>query len=220
MQTPARRALVAIAEQAARQADELYKASVKADAHGLYAAATDLLELADEFRARAIRCATRATQLRDPDAPTLALPPGPTKALMTVQVYTDNGDITHLVRSCGRDGTPGPLLCGLNHHAPGIGFSVGGGISGPEYVVRPCYACCRVAKHDWPGLPVTGLHHDIMAMHVTRAGWHPICKKAGCYQAGRRRNHCSNEHGPGYCELAHSKIDRLDAYHPPNDLHG
>jgi hypothetical protein len=63
----------------------------------------------------------------------------------------------HLVRSapCG---TPGPTLCGVDRfgqNAPG--WSIGGGVDGPGMVHTPCTDCARVAREDFPGLPVHGM---------------------------------------------------------------
>jgi hypothetical protein len=60
--------------------------------------------------------------------------------------------MVHLVRSTGY-GTPGPSLCGIDRFLKtGPGWSVGGGISGPGVVHKPCPGCVATAKADFPGL--------------------------------------------------------------------
>ncbi|HEY2763429.1 MAG TPA: hypothetical protein VGJ13_05365 [Pseudonocardiaceae bacterium] len=63
----------------------------------------------------------------------------------------------HLVRGKAH-GTPGPLLCGINHHAEdSTGFSVGGGVTGPNVKHIPCEDCAAVAREQYLGLPIYGL---------------------------------------------------------------
>jgi hypothetical protein len=63
----------------------------------------------------------------------------------------------HLITATTR-GTPGPTLCGLDRfHPQSAGWSVGGGISGPGIVHKPCPGCAEAAREQFPGLPVTGL---------------------------------------------------------------
>jgi hypothetical protein len=63
----------------------------------------------------------------------------------------------HLVRSTGR-GTPGPTLCGIDRLAKGsAGWSVGGGLSGPDITHKPCDGCAFSARTEFAGLPVSGL---------------------------------------------------------------
>lgn len=65
------------------------------------------------------------------------------------------GDL-HLVRGKAH-GTPGPLLCGINHHAKdGPGFSVGGGVIKRGETYKPCEGCVTVARREFPGLPIWG----------------------------------------------------------------
>ncbi len=62
----------------------------------------------------------------------------------------------HLVRQAGR-GTPGPTLCGIDRFAKDApGWSVGGGISGPGIVHKPCPGCAQAGREQFPGLPVSG----------------------------------------------------------------
>lgn len=64
----------------------------------------------------------------------------------------------HLVRQNARQGTPGPTLCGIDRfHPDSAGWSVGGGISGPDVVRKPCPGCAGAARSEFPGLPVSGL---------------------------------------------------------------
>jgi hypothetical protein len=62
----------------------------------------------------------------------------------------------HLVRATNR-GTPGPSLCGIDRFDKnGPGWSVGGGLSGPGIVHRPCDGCVDVAVKEFPGLSASG----------------------------------------------------------------
>lgn len=61
-----------------------------------------------------------------------------------------------LVRSTAR-GTPGPTLCGRDRFAlDAPGWSVGGGITGPNVQNTPCAGCVEVRDRDYPHLPVGG----------------------------------------------------------------
>lgn len=63
----------------------------------------------------------------------------------------------HLVRSTSR-GTPGPTLCGRDRFAKDSpGWSVGGGVTGPDLTLTPCSGCADKARESFPGLPVSGL---------------------------------------------------------------
>lgn len=65
--------------------------------------------------------------------------------------------LVHLVRGT-RHGTPGKLLCGIDQHAKdGPGFSVGGGVSGPDINQVPCPGCVKAAKREFPDLPISGM---------------------------------------------------------------
>jgi|SRR6185437_5835814 len=69
----------------------------------------------------------------------------------------------HLVRAA-RTGTPGPTLCGIDRfHPDSAGWSVGGGISGPDIVHVPCPGCAGAAREQFPALEVTGLGAKEMA---------------------------------------------------------
>jgi hypothetical protein len=68
----------------------------------------------------------------------------------------ENPSLIHLVRSTGH-GTPGPTLCDIDRLAKdGPGWSVGGGITGPDITLTPCPGCAAVAREQFPGLPVGG----------------------------------------------------------------
>lgn len=71
----------------------------------------------------------------------------------------------HLIRSTP-NGTPGPTLCGLDRFAPGAGWSVGGGISGPGITHEPCAGCRDAARAEFPGVPVYGLGGAKMAAEL------------------------------------------------------
>jgi hypothetical protein len=63
----------------------------------------------------------------------------------------------HLVRQLHRGGTPGPTLCGTDRFGDAApGWSLGGGISGPGIVHKPCPGCAAAARGEFPGLPVAG----------------------------------------------------------------
>lgn len=68
-----------------------------------------------------------------------------------------DGYAVHLVRRKAAGGTPGPTLCGIDRFAGGFpSWSVGGGISGPGIVHKPCPGCAAGAREQFPGLPVAG----------------------------------------------------------------
>jgi hypothetical protein len=65
--------------------------------------------------------------------------------------------IAHLVRATER-GTPGPMLCGIDRFGPDApGWSLRGGVSGPNVTHPPCPGCVEVAARDYPGVPVDGM---------------------------------------------------------------
>ena len=69
----------------------------------------------------------------------------------------------HLVRHT-KGGTPGPTLCNLDRfHPKSAGWSVGGGLSGPGIIHKPCPGCTEAARTYFPGLEVTGLGAREMA---------------------------------------------------------
>jgi hypothetical protein len=79
----------------------------------------------------------------------------------------------HLVTATTK-GTPGPTLCRLDRfHPQSAGWSVGGGISGPGIVHKPCPGCSEVARTRFPGLEVTGLGAREMAkvLGVPSSSW-------------------------------------------------
>lgn len=98
--------------------------------------------------------ASAATGLRDREV----------VALSTVQLSwgglfdsQPHDGLVHLVRVT-RHGTPGALLCGIDRFAKdGPGFSVGGGVSGPNIKQTPCAGCVEVASRDFAGLPISGM---------------------------------------------------------------
>lgn len=58
----------------------------------------------------------------------------------------------HLAESTQR-GT-GPILCGFDRFAVNVGFSVGGGVTGPGVTHRPCSTCASLIA----GRQVSGTH--------------------------------------------------------------
>lgn len=77
-----------------------------------------------------------------------------------------DGGLIHLVRSTS-SGTPGPTLCGINRFAKdGPGWSVGGGISGPDIPQIPCDGCVAHARAHFSALPIAGLGSKIIAEKI------------------------------------------------------
>ena len=66
----------------------------------------------------------------------------------------------HLAGSNGH-GT-GPCLCGFDRHAPGVGFSVGGGVTGPNVRHDVCDECARIAGDAL----IRGTHAGLFAQQV------------------------------------------------------
>ena len=74
-----------------------------------------------------------------------------------------DGYAVHLIRSTKR-GTPGPTLCMIDRfHPRSAGWSVGGGVSGPGIVHKPCPGCTEAARDQFPGLAITGIGAEEMA---------------------------------------------------------
>lgn len=76
------------------------------------------------------------------------------------------GDRIHLVRMI-RSGTPGPTLCGLDRFAPDApGWSVGGGVRGPDDAPHACPNCVFVWTSRWPDVkPWGSTFADVFAAH-------------------------------------------------------
>jgi hypothetical protein len=100
----------------------------------------------------------------DTNRPRNGCPCDPTVRALTTLQFASGGlfDATpvdyliHLVTATNR-GTPGPTLCGIDRFAKGsAGWSVGGGVSGPSIVLKPCEGCADVAWTEFSGLPVAG----------------------------------------------------------------
>ena len=87
-----------------------------------------------------------------------------------------DGYQVHLVRSRKREhggGTPGPTLCGIDRSGPNVGWSVGGGVSGPDITHTPCPGCSQAARQLFPGLPVWGLGAERVAAELgVPSHWH------------------------------------------------
>jgi len=72
----------------------------------------------------------------------------------------------HLVRRT-KTGTPGPTLCGIDRFAKDTpGWSVGGGISGPDITHTPCDGCVAEARANYSDLPISGLAADVLTEAV------------------------------------------------------
>ncbi|AUV61617.1 hypothetical protein PP502_gp52 [Gordonia phage Beenie] len=69
----------------------------------------------------------------------------------------ESGRVLHVhLAAPSRFGT-GPCLCGFDRFGPGIGFSVGGGVTGPGYVHYPCRDCADLIDSR----PIRGTHADL-----------------------------------------------------------
>lgn len=67
-------------------------------------------------------------------------------------------DGVHLVRYTDH-GTPGPTLCGIDRFSNDPsrpGWSLGGGVTGPNIKHTPCPGCADTARQTYPGVPVMG----------------------------------------------------------------
>lgn len=79
-------------------------------------------------------------------------------------LHTGHDLDVHLAAGTPRGGV-GPCLCGFDRHARDetgrtvVGFSVGGGVTGPSYTHRACQVCARMAV----GKPIAGLHAALFA---------------------------------------------------------
>lgn len=85
--------------------------------------------------------------------------------------------LVHLVRSRKREhggGTPGSTLCGIDRSTQcGPGWSVGGGVSGPDIPHTPCPGCIQAARQHFPGVPVWGMGSQQAAAALSVAShWH------------------------------------------------
>jgi hypothetical protein len=60
----------------------------------------------------------------------------------------------------GATGGVGPCICGFNRFARDVGFSVGGGVSGPGYTHLPCPECAALAGED---NQIGGMHRAMFA---------------------------------------------------------
>jgi hypothetical protein len=102
------------------------------------------------------------------DLPTV-MPPRqelPTVGLATLQTSwgglcdaspTADNYAVHLVRVTER-GTPGPTLCGIDRFADDApGWSVGGGVTGPNVTHNPCQGCADAARRHFRDVPIRGL---------------------------------------------------------------
>lgn len=69
----------------------------------------------------------------------------------------ESGPVLDVHLAAGRDGGTGPCLCGFDRHAAKVGFSVGGGTTGPRVRHEVCPGCAELAT----GRPVHGLHADL-----------------------------------------------------------
>jgi hypothetical protein len=66
----------------------------------------------------------------------------------------ETGPVLDVHLAAGRGGGTGPCLCGFDRHAAKVGFSVGGGSTGPNIRHEACAACAELSI----GRPVSGLH--------------------------------------------------------------
>lgn len=66
--------------------------------------------------------------------------------------------IVHLAGP-GETGGTGPCICGFDRHAAKVGFSVGGGVTGPGVKHDVCAVCARMSD----GRPISGVHAGLFA---------------------------------------------------------
>lgn len=70
----------------------------------------------------------------------------------------------------------GPCLCGFDRFAKDVGFSVGGGYSGPGYIHHPCPDCAALAG----GRTVNGTHRDLFTTtEPLPVNVYPVFRQAG-----------------------------------------
>lgn len=67
--------------------------------------------------------------------------------------------IVHLAGP-GKTGGTGPCICGFDRFDPKIGFSVGGGVSGPSTLHEVCADCLRLGR----GGTIRGIHAGLFAV--------------------------------------------------------
>lgn len=103
--------------------------------------------------------------------------------------------IVHLAGPGQRGGT-GPCICGFDRHGSGVGFSVGGGVTGPTFHHEVCQDCARLAGDT----PIRGLH---AALFTTAPQSCPDCDGQGEISTGRdyygvhQTTTCAACHGTG-----------------------
>lgn len=86
--------------------------------------------------------------------------PGDAYTLLKSGAHLD----VHLAGPSERGGT-GPCLCGFDRFASDVGFSIGGGVSGPGYTHHPCAQCAALAE----GRSVVGTHAGLFQQQTTEA---------------------------------------------------
>lgn len=77
----------------------------------------------------------------------------------------DSGPVLDVHLAAGRGSGTGPCLCGFDRHAANVGFSVGGGSTGPGIHREACPACAEFAV----GRPVRGLHAGLFSSDAVGA---------------------------------------------------
>lgn len=100
-----------------------------------------------------------------------------------------DGGLIHLVEHYYSGA--GPALCGIDRHAKDSpGWSLGGGLSGPNIPQIPCEGCVAVAKEKFADLPIGGgcgskvIAEAIGTDHYDHGGRVPAIREE---QARRRR---------------------------------
>jgi hypothetical protein len=89
-----------------------------------------------------------------------------TIGLATLQ-FEDDRDTVHLVRR-SVTGTPGPTLCDIERHGS-RGWSVGGGVTGPDAVHEACPGCMTAAETRFPCIPICrGIGAGVVAARLGR----------------------------------------------------
>lgn len=102
---------------------------------------------------------------------------GPVRALSTLQFHVGalmaerpvDDYAGHLVR-VSATGTPGPTLCGRERFGPDApGWSVGGGVSGPNITHPPCPGCVQVAAWRYGTAEIQrGIGRDQLAAAIAQ----------------------------------------------------
>ena len=85
--------------------------------------------------------------------------------LVTIDTLFSSGvDLDVHLAGPGSTGGTGKILCGFDRFARDIGFSVGGGVTGPGYRHHPCGDCAALAGDR----SIRGTHRRLFTVEVDR----------------------------------------------------